>query len=93
MVEELEQHEWHADIIYYLKNLICLDYRLDHKKRALRLKASKYYLVQNGSGWKTPKRLVLRCVDDQESKKIRVRNSYKFMRRTLCSNDYNSQDS
>jgi hypothetical protein len=41
-----------------------------HKKRALRLKSSKYVLTRDGLGWKNHDRVILRCVDDVESKKL-----------------------
>lgn len=53
-VELLEEHEWYVDIIYYLKNLTCSSHLVNHKRRALRLKASKYCFVQNGLGWRSP---------------------------------------
>jgi hypothetical protein len=36
VIEKLEQHNWYADIIYYLKNLTSLNHLADHKRRALR---------------------------------------------------------
>jgi hypothetical protein len=49
---KLEQVEWYTDIIFYLKNLTCPSHLVGHKKRALRLKSSKYVLTRNGLGWK-----------------------------------------
>jgi hypothetical protein len=45
---KLEQVEWYADIIFYLKNLTCPSHLVDHKKRALRLKSSNYVLTRDG---------------------------------------------
>jgi hypothetical protein len=42
MLEELEHHDWYSDIIYYLKNLTSINHLTDHKRRVLRLKASKF---------------------------------------------------
>ena len=42
------EQEWYKDIVYYLQNLICPDYLVDHQRRALRLKASKYVITQDG---------------------------------------------
>jgi transposase InsO family protein len=67
---KLEQVEWYADIIFYLKNLTCPSHLVGHKKRALRLKSSKYVLTRDGLGWKNPDGVILRCVDDVESKKL-----------------------
>jgi hypothetical protein len=47
---KLEQVEWYKDIIFYLKNLSCPRHLVGHKKRALRLKSSKYVLTRDGLG-------------------------------------------
>ena len=62
--------EWYKDIIYYLKNLIYLNYLVDHQRRALRLKAPKYVLSQDGLGWKNPNGIILKCGNLEESKVI-----------------------
>jgi hypothetical protein len=67
---KLEQVEWYTDIIFYLKNLTCPSHLIGHKKRALRLKSAKYVLTRDGLGWKNPDGVILRCVDDVESKKL-----------------------
>jgi len=45
ILEELEHHDWDSNIVYYLKNLSCLDHLSDHKRRALRIKTSKHCLI------------------------------------------------
>jgi hypothetical protein len=65
-----KQHEWYANIIYYLKNLTCLDHLVDYKRRALRLKASKYCIVQGDLGWRNSEGLVLRCVEDMGAHRL-----------------------
>ena len=70
ITSELEHDEWYYDIVYYLKNLSCLDHLVDHKRRALRLKAMKYFLTEDGLGWKNPNGVILRCVNQDEAKKI-----------------------
>ena len=67
---KLEQVEWYSDIIFYLKNLTCPSHLVGHKRRALRLKASKYILIKDGLGWRNPDGIILRCVDENESKKL-----------------------
>ena len=64
------EHEWYKDIIYYLKSLTCLDHLVDHQRRALRLKASKCVLTQDGLGWKNLDGIILKCVNPNESKLI-----------------------
>jgi hypothetical protein len=70
IVSELEHDEWYADIIYYLKNLSCPDHLVDHKRRALKLKAMKYCLTQDGLGWKNPDGIILRCVNKDEADQL-----------------------
>jgi hypothetical protein len=52
VIREIENDEWYSDIIYYLKNLTCPEHLVDHKRRALRLKSMKYFLTQEGLGWR-----------------------------------------
>ena len=49
-VLKLEQVEWYSDIIFYLKNLKCPSHLIGHKRRALRIKASKYVIIKDGLG-------------------------------------------
>ena len=63
-LQRLEQHPWYTDIIFFLCNLTCPDDLLGHKRRALRLKATKYCLTKDGLGWRNPDGLILRCVDE-----------------------------
>eukprot|EP00253_Pinus_taeda_P002379 PITA_02379 len=69
-LQRLGEHEWYKDIVYYLMNISCPNHLVAHKKRALRLKATKYCLMKDGLGWRNPEGIVLRCVDDVESKKL-----------------------
>jgi ribonuclease HI/transposase InsO family protein len=71
-LQRLEQHEWYADIIFFLTNLTCPTHLIGHKRRALRLKATKYCIIQDGLGWKNPDGIILRCVDELESKRLLV---------------------
>ena len=53
-----EEHEWYRDIMFYLKKLSCPDHLVDHQRRALKLKASKYVLTEDGLGWKNPNGII-----------------------------------
>jgi hypothetical protein len=70
VVSEIENNEWYSNIIYYLKNLTCPDHLVEHKRRALRLKAMKYCLTEDGLGWRNPNGVILRCVDKEEADKL-----------------------
>jgi hypothetical protein len=65
VVSELEHDECYSDIIYYLKKLSCPDHLVDYKRRALRLKAMKYWLTKNGLGWKYLDGVLLICVNQE----------------------------
>jgi hypothetical protein len=70
VISEIENDEWYSYIIYYLKNLTCPDHLVDHKRRALRLKAMKYCLTQDGLGWRNLDGVILRCVNKEEADKL-----------------------
>jgi hypothetical protein len=70
VVSEIEHDEWYSDIIYYLGNLSCPDHLLVYKRRALRLKAMKYCLTEDGLGWKDPDGVLLICVSKKDTKKL-----------------------
>jgi hypothetical protein len=53
-LQRLEQHKWYADIIFFLNNLTFPNHLIGHKRRALRLKEAKYYIIQDGLGGGTP---------------------------------------
>jgi len=66
----LGEHEWYKDIIYYLLNLTCPNHLVAHRRRALILKSTKYCLMKDGLGWRKPEGILLRFVDEIESKKL-----------------------
>jgi hypothetical protein len=70
MVSALEHDQWYSDIIYYLKNMSCLDHLVDYKRRSLRLKAMKYCLTEDELGWNNHDGVILRCVDKEEAKRL-----------------------
>ena len=78
-----EDHEWYKDIIYFLRNLSCPDYSVDHQRRALRLKVEKYVLTQDGLGWRNPDGIILKCVSVEESQTI-----IKEMHAGVCGEHY-----
>jgi len=50
---------------------------IGHKRRA-RLKVSKYCIIQNGLGWTNPDGVILRCVDELESKRLMTEFHSRF---------------
>ena len=78
-----ENHEWYKDIVYFLRNMSCPDYLIDHQRRDLRLKAEKYALTQDGIGRRNPDGIILKCVNEEESKTI-----IKEIQAGMCSGHY-----
>lgn len=70
MAEDLEKHDWYSDIMYYIKNLSCPPHLVEHQERGLNIKDNKYYLIQDGLGWKHPNGVILQCVGEDGSKAI-----------------------
>ena len=68
-LQYLDNH-WYSNIIYFLLHLTCPDHLKGHKRRALRLKAARYCLTQEGLGRRNPNGIILRCINEQDSKKI-----------------------
>jgi hypothetical protein len=66
VVSEIENNEWYSYIVYYLKSLTCPDHLVEHKRRALRLKAMKYCLTENGLEWRNLDGVIPRCVDKKK---------------------------
>jgi hypothetical protein len=71
-LQKLEQHQWYVDIIFFLSNLTCPSHLIVYKRRALRLKTTKYCIIQDGLGWRNPDGVILRCVGEIESKILLV---------------------
>jgi hypothetical protein len=92
VISELEHDEWYSDIVYYLKNLSCPNHLVDYKRRDLRLKAMKYCLTEDGLGWKNPDGVLLRCVNQEEAKKIIGGITLWILWRTFRSSYYFPQD-
>jgi len=70
VISEIEDDKWYLDIIYYLKNVTCPDHLVNHNRRSLMLKVTKYYLMQDGLGWRNPNGVILRCMNKDEANKL-----------------------
>ena len=69
-IQHLQQQQWYADIIFYLLNLTYPYHLVGHKRRSLRLQATKYFLTKEGLGCRNPDGLTLRCTDEEESRRL-----------------------
>ena len=68
-LQDLDNHRY-SDIIYFLLHLTCPDHLKGHKRRTLRLKTTRYCLTQEGLGWRNPDGIILRCINEQDSRRI-----------------------
>ena len=57
---------WYADIVYFLLFLQCPKHLDKKAARSLKLKATKYCLVEDQLFWKDPGGILLRCLDKSE---------------------------
>jgi hypothetical protein len=66
----LAECAWYKDIIYFLQELKPPDGMGKRKARDLKLKAIRYFLIDQALYWKDPLGVLLRCLDPQEAQKI-----------------------
>ena len=66
----LFESQWYRDIVYFLQNLTCMPEMEKSKKRALKLKAIKYCIIGQELYWKDSSRLLLKCLDEDESQRV-----------------------
>jgi hypothetical protein len=66
----LTECTWYKDIIHFLQELWSPEGIRKRKARALKLKAIRYFLIDQVLYWKYPLGMLLRCLYPQESQKI-----------------------
>ena len=65
IMDKYAESTWFADIVHFLLYLQCPEH-LDKKAvRSLKLKATKYCLIEQKLFWKDPGGIFLRCLDNQ----------------------------
>ena len=70
IMDKYAELEWYADIIYFLLHLQC-PMHLDMKAaRSIKLKATKYCLVNQQLHWKYPGGVLLRCLKKPEIEEV-----------------------
>ena len=57
---------WYADIVHFLLFFQCPEHMDRKASRSLKLKATKYCLVEEQLFWKDPGGILLRCLDKSE---------------------------
>ena len=69
-MEKYAESVWYADIVHFLLYLQCPEH-LDKKAvRSLKLKGTKYCLVEQQLLWKDPGRVLLRCLDKLDIEEV-----------------------
>ena len=61
---------WYSDIIYVLKNLSPPPGMTTNKARTLKLKATKFCILNSALYWKDPGGILLNCLMEEEVKKF-----------------------
>ena len=64
------QSDSYKDIVYFLQNMNCPPEMVKSKRRAFKLKAIKYCIMENNLYWKDPTGILLKCVDEEEAQRI-----------------------
>lgn len=65
---DMDDCVWYQDIIYYLRNMKCLDNMDDKKKRTLKLQVIKYVIVKCKLYRQNLDCILLKCVDENQAK-------------------------
>ena len=61
---------WYSDIIFVLKNLSPPPGMTRNKARTLKLKATKFCILNSALYWKDPGGILLNCLVEKEAKKV-----------------------
>ena len=64
------QSEWYHDIVQFLETMDCPPDMDKSKRRAFKLKATKYCIIENNLYWKDPIGILLICVNEEEAQRI-----------------------
>ena len=69
-MEQYAEFTWYGDIVYFLLYLQCPENLNKKAIRSLKLKATKYCLVDQQLYWKDPGGIFLRCLDKSEIEEV-----------------------
>lgn len=61
---------WYSDIVYVLQNLSLPPGMAKNKSRTLKLKVSKFCIMNNALYWKDPGGVLLNCLVEEEAKQV-----------------------
>ena len=69
-MDQYAKSEWYANIVYLLLYLQCPIHFDKKVARSLKLKAMKYFLIDQQLLWKDPGGVLLRCLDKLEIEEV-----------------------
>jgi hypothetical protein len=61
---------WYRDVIYFLQHLECPPYLKNMRARSLKLKSIKFCILNQNLYWRDPAGILLKCLDEDESKQV-----------------------
>lgn len=64
--------DYYKDIVYFLQNMNYPPEMEKYERRAFKLKAIKYCIMENNLYWKDPTEILLKCVDEEEAQRIMI---------------------
>jgi len=68
--EKYHSSNWYKDIVHLLQHLQTPPNIDKSKGRSLRLKVDKYCIINKNLCWKDPRGFLLKCLDEDESRKV-----------------------
>ena len=70
IMEKYAESTWYANIVHFLLYLQCLEHLDKKESRSLKLKATKYCLIEQQLFWKDPGGILLICLDKPEIEEV-----------------------
>ena len=70
IMDHYAESTWYADIVHFLLYLQCLEHLDKKAARSLKLKTTKYCLIEQQLFWKDPGGILLRCLDKPEIEEV-----------------------
>ena len=70
IMDKYAESEWYADIVHFLLHLQCHAHLDKKAARSLKLKATKYCLINLQLHWKDPGGVLLRCLEKPKTEEV-----------------------
>ena len=69
-MDHYAESTWYVDIVHFLLYLQCPEHLDKKATRSLKLKTTKYCLIEQQLFWKDQRGILLRCLDKLEIEKV-----------------------